>query len=464
MSEMAKERRLFVCSECSYELNKWMGRCPSCQSWNTMKEETIRAAAPQNLARVREPVEPRVLSEIELEEGARLQTGMNELDRTLGGGAVPGSTVLLGGDPGIGKSTLMLQAALRYAAKGEKVLYVTGEESLQQVKMRAERLGFAHVPLLVLADTEYSRIERQISRETPRIVIIDSIQTAMKSELGNVPGSVIQVREVTASLVQLAKTEGVTFFIVGHVTKEGALAGPRLLEHMVDCVLYFEGERYQSFRILRGVKNRFGSTNEMGIFTMEEKGLREVDNPSALFIGQRPRENAPGSVVVPVMEGTRPLLVELQGLVTPFYGGGNPRRTSTGLDYNRVALVIAVLEKRVGLQLYSADIFVNAVGGVRITEPAADLGVALSLASSSREKPLLPHTLLLGEIGLTGEVRPVSRIEERLKEGAKMGFARCILPRGNLEGDYLGSREKIEKDLELIGVSTLHQGLKAALA
>jgi len=320
----------------------------------------------------------------------------------------------------------------------------------------------SQVPLLVLAETEYNRIAQHISRERPAVVVIDSIQTAMKSELGNVPGSLIQIREVTASLVQLAKTEGVTFFIVGHVTKEGTLAGPRLLEHMVDCVLYFEGERYQSFRILRGVKNRFGSTNEMGIFTMDEKGLLEVNNPSALFLNQRPQENVPGSVVVPVMEGTRPLLVELQGLVTPLYVGGSPRRTSTGLDYNRVVLVIAVLEKRVGLQLYSADIFVNAVGGVRIAEPAADLGVALSLASSSREKPLLPQTLVLGEIGLTGEVRPVGRVEERLKEGSKMGFVRCIMPRGNLEGSYFSSRDQLEKDLELVGVSTLHQALKEA--
>ncbi len=459
---MAKQRKIFVCRECGHELHKWMGRCPACQSWNSMEEESVREPAPPNLARLRKPVEPVGLPDIEMGEGGRLQTGMAELDRTLGGGAVPGTTILVGGDPGIGKSTLMLQAALRYAARGEKALYVTGEESLQQVKMRADRLGLSQVPLLVLAETEYNRIAQHISRERPAVVVIDSIQTAMKSELGNVPGSLIQIREVTASLVQLAKTEGVTFFIVGHVTKEGTLAGPRLLEHMVDCVLYFEGERYQSFRILRGVKNRFGSTNEMGIFTMDEKGLLEVNNPSALFLNQRPQENVPGSVVVPVMEGTRPLLVELQGLVTPLYVGGSPRRTSTGLDYNRVVLVIAVLEKRVGLQLYSADIFVNAVGGVRIAEPAADLGVALSLASSSREKPLLPQTLVLGEIGLTGEVRPVGRVEERLKEGSKMGFVRCIMPRGNLEGSYFSSRDQLEKDLELVGVSTLHQALKEA--
>jgi len=329
--------------------------------------------------------------------------------------------------------------------------------------MRAARLCPGRKgPLLVLAETEYKAIEKQILQKMPHLVILDSIQTIMKSELGTVPGSVVQVREVTASLVQMAKGCQFTFFIVGHVTKEGTIAGPRLLEHMVDCVLYLEGERYQNFRILRGIKNRFGSTNEIGIFTMESRGLTEVDNPSALFLEQRPRDTA-GSVVVPFMEGTRPLLVEIQALVTPSYYGGNPRRVFTGLDYNRVALIIAVLEKRLGLQLYNGDIFANAVGGVKVTEPAADLGVALSISSSFRDRPVLPNTLAIGEIGLTGEVRPVSRLEERLREGIKMGFRRCLVPNGNLSSSFEDNIGDLGGNIEISGVSTVAEALDLVL-
>lgn len=458
---MTKEKIVYVCQQCGYEAYKWMGRCPGCQSWNSMLEEVSLPLNAGDISRPGKPENIQLLDEIEPLREERLCTGIKELDRVLGGGAVPGTTILVGGDPGIGKSTLLLQAALGLVSQGHKVLYVTGEESLHQIKMRADRLHLSHIPAMILAETEYSRIAAGIVKFNPRVVVVDSIQTTMKSELGNVPGSVVQVREITASLVQLAKSQGIVFFIIGHVTKEGTLAGPRLLEHMVDCVLYFEGDRYQSFRLLRSIKNRFGATNEIGIFTMESKGLLEVPNPSALFLTERPLGGA-GSVVVPVMEGTRPLLVEIQGLVTPSHFNGPPRRISTGLDYNRVAIIIAVLEKRAGLQLYNCDIFINVVGGVKIMEPAVDLGVALSLASSLRDRAVLRQAMFVGEIGLTGEVRPVNRMEERLKEGAKMGFNYCILPRGNLTANLLSTIKETGKDLELIGVSTLAEALQLA--
>ncbi|HHU76037.1 MAG TPA: DNA repair protein RadA [Firmicutes bacterium] len=460
---MTSGKTLFICRECGYEAYKWMGRCPSCRGWQTFQEERVLKKAPRGAFSLEGGGELQLLGEIVPLEKERFLTGIGEFDRVLGGGAVAGSTILVGGDPGIGKSTLLLQVALRLADSGNKVIYVTGEESLQQVKMRAARLCPGRKgPLLVLAETEYKAIEKQILQKMPHLVILDSIQTIMKSELGTVPGSVVQVREVTASLVQMAKGCQFTFFIVGHVTKEGTIAGPRLLEHMVDCVLYLEGERYQNFRILRGIKNRFGSTNEIGIFTMESRGLTEVDNPSALFLEQRPRDTA-GSVVVPFMEGTRPLLVEIQALVTPSYYGGNPRRVFTGLDYNRVALIIAVLEKRLGLQLYNGDIFANAVGGVKVTEPAADLGVALSISSSFRDRPVLPNTLAIGEIGLTGEVRPVSRLEERLREGIKMGFRRCLVPNGNLSSSFEDNIGDLGGNIEISGVSTVAEALDLVL-
>lgn len=455
---MAREKVVFVCNACGYEAYKWMGRCPECQGWNTIIEERIKNVEAGKISSPRDPGELKELSEIRSSLEERFSTGIEELDRVLGGGVVPGTVILVGGDPGIGKSTLLLQAALGLASQDCSLIYVTGEESLSQVKMRADRLCLPQVPLKVLAETEYSRIAEQIEKNNPQVVVVDSIQTIMKSELGNVPGSVVQVREITASLTHLAKSRQITFFIIGHVTKEGTLAGPRLLEHMVDCVLYFEGERYQSFRILRSIKNRFGPTNEIGIFTMESSGLQEVQNPSALFLNQRPQSMA-GSTVVPTMEGTRPLLVEIQALVTPSYFGGTPRRTSTGLDHNRAAIIIAVLEKRAGMQLYNCDIFINVVGGVKIMEPAADLGIALSIASSLRDKPLLEQTMMVGEIGLTGEVRPVSRIEERLREGVKMGFCRCLVPQGNITGNFLSNTKELKKDLEIIGVSTLTQAL-----
>jgi DNA repair protein RadA/Sms len=458
---MNKEKVKYVCRQCGYEAYKWMGRCPGCQSWNSMAEEAFFPASTGQPGRPGEPENIQPLNAIAPLAEERLYTGIGELDRVLGGGAVPGTTILVGGDPGIGKSTLLLQAALGLVSQGHQVLYITGEESLAQIRMRADRLRLAHLPALVLAETEYSRIAASIAKHNPRIVVLDSIQTMVKSELGNVPGSVIQVREITASLVQLAKNRGIIFFIIGHVTKEGALAGPRVLEHMVDCVLYFEGERYQNFRLLRGIKNRFGATNEIGIFTMESRGLQEVPNPSALFLSERPTSGA-GSVVVPVMEGTRPLLVEIQGLVTPTYFNGPPRRISTGLDYNRVAVIIAVLEKKAGLQLYKCDIIINVVGGVKIGEPAMDLGVAVSLNSSFRNQAILQQTMFMGEVGLTGEIRPVNRVEERLKEGAKMGFCACILPRGNLTANLPSTLKEGERELQLIGVSTLAEAFQFA--
>ena len=460
---MAKNKLVFVCRQCGYEAYKWLGRCPNCQGWSTMQEETLSDAFPENIPGLEKMAgEPKMLEEIELLTEARYSTGIMELDRVLGGGAVAGTVILVGGDPGIGKSTLMLQAALGLASRENKVLYVSGEESLGQVKMRAQRLCSGPVPpLSVLAETEYSHVVSHIVKDKPGVVIIDSIQTMVKGELGNIPGSVVQIREITASLVQIAKSRQIVFFIVGHVTKEGVLAGPRLLEHMVDCVLYFEGERYQNFRILRGVKNRFGATNEIGIFTMESSGLQEVQNPSALFLSQRPAGVA-GSAVVPSMEGSRPLLVEIQGLVTPSHFGGTPRRTSTGLDSNRVAIIIAVLEKKAGLQLYNHDIFINVVGGVKIMEPAADLGTALGIASSFLDKPMPAGVMVVGEIGLTGEVRPVNRIEERLREGAKMGFKRCILPRGNIGGKFISNMGKKGMELEIFDVATLTEAINLA--
>ncbi len=458
---VVKKKKVYICTECGYETFSWIGKCPGCQGWYSLQEEEVLPGR-GSIMGVTGKGAPKQLDEIEPLEEKRLLSGIMEMDRVLGGGTVPGSVVLVGGDPGIGKSTLLLQAALRFAAAGHKALYVTGEESLGQVRTRSTRLGLPHGGLTILAEMEYSRIASQINSLKPDLVVIDSIQTIMKSELGSVPGSVVQVREVTASLNQLAKSSQITFFLIGHVTKDGAIAGPRVLEHMVDCVLYFEGDRYHNFRILRGIKNRFGSTNEMGIFTMESNGLLEVENPSALFLGKRSEKEA-GSIVVSIMEGTRPLLVEIQSLVAPSYMGGAPRRTSAGLDYNRVALIVAVLEKRVGLQLYNRDIYINAMGGVKVLEPAVDLGVAMSIASGYRDRPVVEGTIVVGEIGLTGEVRPVNRISERLKEGAKMGFKRFLLPQGNLDAQFFSSREILEKEMELLGVSTLKQALQLGL-
>jgi DNA repair protein RadA/Sms len=422
---MSKARTVFVCQNCGAQQTRWLGRCPDCQEWNTLVEERI---APEPAAGGRasgERGQPEPITALAAASERRTSSGIGELDRVLGGGVVPGAVILIGGDPGIGKSTLVLQA-LAHLARSGTALYVSGEESPQQIKMRADRLGIADGRLLVLAETAIEAIIRQARAVTPIVLAVDSIQTMFTEQLGSAPGSIGQVRESAAQLVQFAKHHDLASVLVGHVTKEGAFAGPRVLEHMVDTVLYFEGDRGHSFRILRAVKNRFGSTNEIGVFEMKESGLQAVANPSALFLAERPVD-APGSVVIASLEGTRPILVELQALVSPT-ALGTPRRTTLGVDHNRVALLIAILEKKMGLQMHGHDVFVNVAGGVRVDEPAADLGVVVAVASSFLDKPVDPHTLIVGEVGLAGEVRAIGQAEARVREGAKLGFRRCVLP------------------------------------
>ena len=425
-----KPAKLFCCNSCGYETNKWLGRCPGCSEWNSFFEVSstlLKQKEGRGPGRAKVPAVPVKLNELAAAAEKRYLTGLLEFDRVLGGGLVPGSAVLIGGDPGIGKSTLLLQVAARLAA-GKKVLYVSGEESLQQLKMRAERLHL-HEAFYTAVTGELEELLAVAESLSPEVLIADSVQAFYSSELSGVPGSVSQVREVTGALVRLAKEQNITVFLVGHVTKEGAIAGPRLLEHMVDCVLYLEGERYHSFRILRGVKNRFGPTSEIGVFIMEEKGLTEVADPAELFITRREVE-ATGSVITATMEGTRPLLVEIQALVAPS-NYPTARRTAAGFDLNRVALVMAVLEKHAATSFFGLDTFVNVVGGVKLNEPAADLALALSLASGLRDKPVKSNVVAVGEVGLTGEIRPVSRIRERLAEAKKLGFKKVFLPKDN---------------------------------
>ena len=422
---MAKARTVFVCQDCGAQQSRWLGRCPDCAAWNTLVEER-QVSEPRSGGRSAvERGRPEPITALAAASEGRSSSGIGELDRVLGGGVVPGSAVLIGGDPGIGKSTLVLQALAQLARRG-RALYVTGEESPQQVKMRADRLGIAEAGLLVLAETQLEAILEQARVIDPLVLAVDSIQTMFTDQLGSAPGSIGQVRECAAQLVQFAKRHGLATILVGHVTKEGAFAGPRVLEHMVDTVLYFEGDRGHAFRILRAVKNRFGSTNEIGVFEMKARGLEAVANPSALFLAERPVD-VPGSVVIASLEGTRPILVELQALVSPT-ALGTPRRTTLGMDHNRVALLVAILEKKMGLQLHGHDIFLNVAGGVRLDEPAADLGALVAVASSFLDKPVDPHTLIVGEVGLAGEVRAISQAEVRVREGSKLGFRRCLLP------------------------------------
>lgn len=453
---MAKVKTVFLCQSCGYESPKWMGKCPGCGQWNTLVEEVVRRTADNGRLRVaRTPGKPVPISRIERTEERRISTRAAELDRVLGGGIVPGSLVLVGGDPGIGKSTLLLQMSDELAKSGHHVLYVSGEESVKQTKMRAERLGISSDDLYVMAETDIDEIERRIEEAHPELLIIDSIQTVYSGDVASAPGSVSQVRECTGRLMRIAKTKGIATFIVGHVTKDGAIAGPRLLEHMVDAVLYFEGERHHTYRILRAVKNRFGSTNEIGIFEMKETGLSEVVNPSEIFLQERTKGVA-GSTVVAAMEGTRPVLVEIQALVAPT-SYGNARRMATGIDPNRVSLLMAVLEKRVGLLLQNHDAYVNVAGGVRLDEPATDLAVTLSIASSFRDEPTEPTDVVIGEVGLTGEVRRVSRIEQRIVEAQKLGFKRAIIPKQNLGG------WKEPEGIQVIGVSSVKEAMEWAL-
>lgn len=420
-----KEKTVFFCQECGYESSKWMGQCPGCRKWNTFVEERVQQGVSRMETGKKTTPKPMSIDEIPLKEEERLSTGIRELDRVLGGGIVAGSMTLVGGDPGIGKSTLLLQMC-RNLSENEKVLYISGEESLKQIKMRALRIGTFYQNMSLLCETNLAVIRQVIENQKPDVVVIDSIQTMYNEEVSSAPGSVSQVRESTGVLLQIAKGQGVTVFIVGHVTKEGNVAGPRVLEHMVDTVLYFEGDRHASYRILRGVKNRFGSTNEIGVFEMRENGLEEVENPSEFMLNGRPK-GASGSVVACSVEGTRPILVEIQALVCPS-NFAIPRRTCTGTDFNRVNLLMAVLEKRLGMQMASSDAYVNIAGGIRMNEPAVDLGILLALVSSYRDIVIDDDLMVFGEVGLSGEVRGVQMAEQRVQEAGKLGFHTILLP------------------------------------
>ena len=449
---MAKGKKtIFFCQNCGHEESKWLGQCPMCKEWNTFVEERVTMA---KTAAVKDRKELRAvpLSQVQTEAEERVSTHINELDRVLGGGIVPGSLILVGGDPGIGKSTLLLQVCRELARTEKKVLYISGEESLRQIKLRAQRMGEFTEHLLLLCETNLELIRQAIERERPETVVIDSIQTMFSEEVGSAPGSVSQVREATNALMQLAKGLCITIFIVGHVTKEGTVAGPRVLEHMVDTVLYFEGDRHASYRILRGVKNRFGSTNEIGVFEMRQDGLREVKNASEFMLDGRP-EHASGSVVACSMEGTRPILLEIQALVCES-NLGIPRRTAAGTDYNRVNLLMAVLEKRIGYRLANYDAYVNIAGGIKINEPAVDLGIVMAIVSSYKNRPLDERTIVFGEVGLSGEVRAVSMPEQRVQEAKKLGFETCIMPAVSYD-----SVKNIE-GIQIIGVKNINEAIR----
>ena len=451
-----KQKTTFFCKECGFESPKWLGQCPGCKEWDSFVEEPVVKTAAGRSVTVTEHREPSKLSEIVTNDEVRTLTGIGELDRVLGGGIVTGSLVLVGGDPGIGKSTLLLQMCKQLAEAGKDVLYVSGEESVKQIKMRADRLGTFQKELFLLSETDLDIVTEVIGRKKPEIVIIDSIQTMYREEIGSAPGSVSQVRETTSTLMRLAKSLPVSIFIVGHVTKEGVVAGPRVLEHMVDTVLYFEGDGGASYRFLRGVKNRFGSTDEIGVFEMRGNGLVEVPNPSEYMLAGKPKQ-APGSIVVCSIEGTRPILNEVQALVcqTNF---NMPRRTSTGTDYNRVNLLMAVIEKRMGVRMGDCDAYINVAGGMRIHEPALDLGIILALLTSYRNQSLDDETICFGEVGLAGEVRAVNMAEQRVLEAAKLGFKRCILPKVNCR--QLALTKEQTRGLELVGIESIHELLE----
>ena len=446
---MAKAKKsVYFCQNCGHEESKWLGQCPMCKEWNTFAEEKVVSIKGQKSS-VEKQVQAVTLSSVTTDEDERMKTELVELDRVLGGGIVPGSLVLVGGDPGIGKSTLLLQVCQKLSAMNKKVLYISGEESLKQIKLRANRMGEFSENLYLLCETSLNLIQTAIEREKPDVVVIDSIQTMYNEEIGSAPGSVSQVRESTNVFMHLAKGMNIAIFIVGHVTKEGTVAGPRVLEHMVDTVLYFEGDRHASYRILRGVKNRFGSTNEIGVFEMRKEGLVEVENPSEFMLSGKP-ENASGSVVACAMEGTRPMLMEIQALVCKS-NFGMPRRTAAGIDYNRVNLLMAVLEKRVGLPLSGYDAYVNIAGGIRMNEPAVDLGIIMAVASSYKNRPVSEDTIVFGEVGLSGEVRAVTMPEQRVAEAKKLGFKVCVVPEVSLK-----SIGKVE-GIEVIGVKSVNQ-------
>ncbi len=448
---MAKTKTIFVCSECGYESPKWLGKCPACNAWNTFYEEKEQKAVTLD-GKVKEVAKPKALNSVEGKEAIRMKTGYQELDRVLGGGLVKGSLVLVGGEPGIGKSTLILQLCNKLSSDG-KVLYVSGEESAEQVKLRADRLSISSDNIMFLGETDIDAIDNEITNMNPKLVVIDSIQTMYSNEITSAPGTVSQVREITARIMRVCKANQITTIIIGHVTKDGNIAGPRVLEHMVDTVLYIEGERYFSYRIVRTVKNRFGSTNEVGMFEMQNEGMCEVTNPSSILISEG-SDKYSGSVIICTIEGTRPLLVEVQALTTMSVYG-IPKRTANGIDFNRLALLIAVLEKRSNLSLGNQDVYLNVVSGMRITEPAVDLGVALVVASSFKNISIPKDIAVIGEVGLTGEIRSVNLIDKRLKEIERLGFKRCLIPENN---------KKLLKDtynLDIIGVRNINDALKA---
>ena len=453
---MAREKRKFVCQECGYTTPKTLGRCPNCKSWQSFAEEVETLITPSRQRGIGQASrEPEPISQVTASEVERHLTGMSEFDRVLGGGIVPGSVVLIGGDPGIGKSTLLLQASDALSRNYGDVLYVSGEESVSQTKLRATRLGVMSDTLYVLCENNLEQIEKHIEARKPKVVIIDSIQAVYLSSIQSAPGSVTQVRECTGHLLICAKNRNIPVFLVGHVTKEGAIAGPRILEHMVDTVLYFEGERHHIYRVLRAIKNRFGSTNEIGIFEMQNTGLVDVMNPSEIFLSNR-EEQVSGAVIVSSMEGTRPLLMEVQALVVPT-NYSNPRNTAAGVDRHRIALLIAVLNKRVGIDVGDADVFVNITGGLHVDEPGIDLGVLMAISSSHRDIPVDRQTVIIGEVGLGGEIRPVTHVDRRIREAAKLGFKRAIFPEYNRKG------LDIDVDIELVGVSDVYDSLGALL-
>ena len=451
---MLKNKKIvYFCQECGYESSKWVGQCPACKAWNTMVEEIVDKKSSVTHRQITE-VQVAKLNDVQSSSEKRMDTHIEELNRVLGGGIVPGSLVLVGGDPGIGKSTLLLQTCKSLSDQKIAVLYISGEESLQQIKMRADRIGIFSDEMTLLCETNLDLIQGVIEERKPQVVVIDSIQTMFRENVNSAPGSVSQVREATSVLMRLAKEQGIAIFVVGHVTKEGTVAGPRVLEHMVDTVLYFEGDRYASYRILRAVKNRFGSTNEIGVFEMCQSGLREVPNPSEYMLDGKPK-NASGSIVVCTMEGTRPLLVEIQALVC-HSAFGMPRRTAAGVDYNRVNLLMAVLEKNVGVRLADQDAYINIAGGMKVSEPATDLGLVLAIISSFRNRPIAEDMICFGEVGLSGEVRSVNMVEQRIAEAHKLGFKQCILPKVCMkniqkpDGMLLKGVENVREALEIL--------------
>lgn len=449
---MAKGKKTtFFCQNCGHEENKWLGQCPMCKEWNTFVEESVSFAKTSVMKQMKE-TDVVLLKDVETNQEDRVRTEIKELDRVLGGGIVPGSLILVGGDPGIGKSTLLLQVCQKLGELKKEILYISGEESLKQIKLRANRMGEFSSDIYLLCETNLELIRAVIEKRKPEVVIIDSIQTMYSENVASAPGSVSQVRESTNVFMQLAKGLGISIFIVGHVTKEGTVAGPRVLEHMVDTVLYFEGDRHASYRILRGVKNRFGSTNEIGVFEMRQNGLVEVENPSEFMLSGKP-EHASGSIVACSMEGTRPILIEIQALVCSS-NFGMPRRTAAGTDYNRVNLLMAVLEKRAGLHLANYDAYVNIAGGIKMTEPAIDLAIVLAIVSSYQNKPISEKTIVFGEVGLSGEVRAVSMPEQRVAEAKKLGFETCILPA--VSADIV----KNIKGIEIIGVKNISEAIQ----